>query len=351
MVTKVIKIDNDIPSTQLRQKLKEPSKALKEGFLVAFPTETVYGLGANALDENAVKAIFAAKGRPSDNPLIVHVADYDEVEMLAYDISATAKILMEEYWPGPLTLVMNKKPRVPDIVTAGLDTVAVRMPSHPIAIELIKMAGVPVAAPSANISGKPSPTKASHVLEDFEGSIPYIIDGGDCRVGLESTVLDVRGDVPRILRPGDITPEDIIKVAGDVIIDKTALSPMDSPDKIASPGMKYTHYSPDAEVIVVTGDNIKQTILKIAEEYNQKGKEVGVLAWKQTINDYSGYSTLSMGSLSEREHMGTALFGALRDFDSMGVDYILAEGITAEGKGLALMNRLLKAAGYKVVQT
>ena len=258
MNTIISKIDiNNIDKNEI----KKQSKLLSEGKTVIFPTETVYGLGANALDEDAVKKIYEAKGRPSDNPLIVHIYDKEEVYNLAENINEKAKTIMDKFWPGPITIILNKKDIVPYRTSGGLETVAVRMPSHLIAREIIKEAGVPVAAPSANISGRPSPTKADHVYEEMNGRVSGIVLGGDCNFGLESTVLDVTTENPMILRPGSITKEDLEKVIGEVLIDPS-LEKKEDNKKAKAPGMKYTHYSPDADVYIVSG-NIEDTISKI----------------------------------------------------------------------------------------
>jgi len=321
------------------------------GGLVAFPTETVYGLGANALDENAVKSIFEAKGRPSDNPLIVHVADIEDVECLVREIPTKALLLMKKFWPGPLTIIMQKSKLIPDIITAGLDTVAVRMPSHPIAIELIRAAKKPVAAPSANISGRPSPTQAKHVIEDLFGKVDMIIDGGDSKIGLESTVIDVTCDPPLILRPGGITHDQLIEVLEDVKFDPGLSKSMDSKTKPRAPGMKYTHYSPKADMSIVDGqlEDIVKKINQLVETYMEKGLKVGVLATEQTKFGYKDGIVLSLGDRSKPETIASNLFKSLRELDEKNADIIFAESIEAVGVGLAIMNRMKKAAGYNII--
>lgn len=350
MITQVIKID---PKNIDEYKLSIASEALKAGKIVAFPTETVYGLGANALNSSAVEQIFKAKGRPSDNPLIVHIADIEDLYELTENIPDKAGLLMDKLWPGPLTLVFKKSSIIPPIITAGLNTVAVRMPEHPAARELIRLAGVPVAAPSANVSGKPSPTTAQHVLDDLDGRIEIVVDAGSSSVGLESTVLDVTVDPPMLLRPGGITPKQIEDIIGHIDIDKTILGEVDADNVPKSPGMKYMHYSPKAHVIIVKGGNINSQVMKIyalAANRKSEGKKVGICATDQTIDSYKGYEAISMGDRNKPETIAARLFSLLREFDDTGVEFILAEAVDEEGVGLAIMNRLVKAAGYDIIQ-
>lgn len=325
---------------------------LRSGGLVAFPTETVYGLGANALNEKAVRGIFAAKGRPSDNPLIVHVSHIDMVKGLVKDIPELALKLMERFWPGPLTLIMEKSSCVPEIITAGLITVAVRMPAHPIALKIIEESKVPVAAPSANISGKPSPTEAKHVIEDLMGKVELIIDGGSSQIGLESTVLDLTVSPPMILRPGGITKEQLEEVAGKVNIDKSILLDHQSDLKPRAPGMKYTHYSPNADVIIIEG-NVEACVEKIKElimDYEKKGVSVGILATEQTKEQYTRGAVMSLGDREKPDTIASNLFKGLRYLDNKGVKVILAEAVENAGVGLAVMNRMKKAAGYNIIK-
>jgi L-threonylcarbamoyladenylate synthase len=351
MVTQVITIDiNNIN----KEKLDIAADALKAGKIVAFPTETVYGLGANALNPEAVEKIFKAKGRPSDNPLIVHIADKEKVYELTANIPEKAAILMDKLWPGPLTLVFEKSSIIPSIITAGLNTVAIRMPEHPVARELIRLATIPVAAPSANVSGKPSTTTAQHVLEDLDGKIEIVIDAGSSRVGLESTVLDVTVDPPMLLRPGGITPKQIEDIIGHIDIDKTILGKVNADNIPKSPGMKYKHYSPNAHVIIVKGEDISNQVIKICElaaNKKREGKKVGICATKQTIDSYHEYEAISMGDRNEPETIAASLFSLLREFDVRGVEVILAESVDENGVGLAIMNRMVKAAGYDIIQT
>ena len=345
MNTIISKIDiNNIDKNEI----KKQSKLLSEGKTVIFPTETVYGLGANALDEDAVKKIYEAKGRPSDNPLIVHIYDKEEVYNLAENINEKAEIIMDKFWPGPITIILNKKDIVPYRTSGGLETVAVRMPSHLIAREIIKEAGVPIAAPSANISGRPSPTKADHVYEEMNGRVSGIVLGGDCNFGLESTVLDVTTENPMILRPGSITKEDLEKVIGEVLIDPS-LERKEDNKKAKAPGMKYTHYSPDADVYIVSG-NIEDTISKINSlvvENNKKGLKTGVMCLEQNKNSYKG-EVVSLGSTLEE--VGSNLFDVLRQMDKMNIDIVYSEEFPRDGVGQAIMNRLLKSAGYKTIK-
>ena len=353
MKTEILEIDkNNID----RDKILRAAQILKSGGLVAFPTETVYGLGANALDEKAVRKIFEAKGRPSDNPLIVHIADVSWVSRLAREVPCIAESLMESFWPGPLTLVMAKSGAVPAAVTAGLDTVAVRMPSHPVALALISQAEIPVAAPSANVSGKPSPTAAGHVIDDLFGKVDIIIDSGRTDVGLESTVLDLTADPPEILRPGGVTAHQLKKVAGSVIGEFAMQNNgeeggfADSTPK--SPGLKYAHYSPEAKVIVIEGElqSVAGMIVKLAREYASKGMKIGVLATKETEGFYAGMEVVCAGSRAEPETIAANLFAALREFDRRGVKLVLAEAVDSSGIGCAIMNRLVKAAGYDIIK-
>ncbi len=348
MNTKIIKIDANNPETD---KLEYAAEVLQNGGLVAFPTETVYGLGANALDETAVAKIFEAKGRPSDNPLIVHIADSSDLRMLSENIPEVTGSLVEEFWSGPLTLVMPKAPAIPPIVTAGLDSVAVRMPSHPIARALISLAGVPVAAPSANSSGRPSPTCAGHVIEDLDGKIDVIIDGGSVEVGLESTVLDITSPVPAILRPGGVTYEQLASLLGKVDV-CPSLKPGSADCAPKSPGMKYRHYAPKARVIVFEGspDKVAEEINRRTALNRENGISSAILATDETVSLYRGAEVVSMGSRKDPGTIASRLIHVLRDFDGKDVQMILAEAIEDRGIGFAVMNRLLKAAGNNVVK-
>ncbi len=324
------------------QGIEECGKILKEGGLVAFPTETVYGLGANGLDEKAVSDIFMAKGRPSDNPLILHVTRMDNVEKIAY-INENARKLSKFFWPGPLTMVLPKKECVPDRVTGGLSTVAVRMPSNDIARNLIESAGVPVAAPSANISGKPSPTTVDAVKEDMDGKIPAIIDGGACEIGIESTVVDLSTDIPMILRPGEITLEMIKTVIPDCTMEEGLCEPV-SPDKIPKcPGMKYKHYSPDAQVIVF--EMGKENLI---EEYVKKYSDKKIAVYCKNNSGYSAETVVYWGD--NASDMARNLFSDLRHFDEMNIDIVLCQAPEMSELGQSVRNRLYKSAGYHIVK-
>lgn len=325
--------------------INEAGKIIKNGGLVAFPTETVYGLGASAFDADAAKKIYAAKGRPSDNPLIVHICDKAQISNIAEEIPDTAQLVIDNFMPGAVTIILKKKPIVPDDVTAGLDTVAIRFPAHETAQKLIKAAGVPIAAPSANLSGKPSPTKAKHVINDMTGRIDAVIDGGDCNVGVESTIVDFTGEKAVILRPGGVTYDDLINQGIDVEIDKNILQSIAPDEAPKCPGMKYKHYAPNAEVTVVEGE-MKAVQSKIRELLNEaNGKIAGVLTMYGA--DYDNAVILSAGNTNKE--YAKNLFSALREFDELGVEVVFAEFCEKDGYGLAVKNRLYKAAAQKVI--
>ncbi len=323
--------------------LMEAAQLIKKGEIVAFPTETVYGLGANCFDASAIAKIFKAKGRPADNPLIVHVHSVAQVEKLSFNVTSVARELMDKFWPGPLTLVLKKVPEVPDIVTGGLDTVAVRMPDHKVAQVIIEHAGVPIAAPSANLSGKPSPTTAQMVYDDLNGKIPLIIDSGPCEVGIESTVIDVTNNVPKILRPGMVTLEMINEAIGSVQLTSG------EGKKVRSPGVKYEHYKPEAEITIVKGPQaaVSRHILFRIHEDEAEGKKSGVICFDQTKRNYTG-NIISLGSRFNLKEVGKNLYSALRQTDELGLDTVYAEALTEENEGLAIMNRLMRAANHKV---
>ncbi|MBZ2174935.1 threonylcarbamoyl-AMP synthase [Schnuerera sp. xch1] len=348
METKIVKVNN---INSERKLIMEGAKYIKEGKLVVFPTETVYGLGANGLDEEAVLKIFHAKGRPQDNPLILHVSSMKEVKSLVKSISTEAERLMEKYWPGPLTMLFQRSDAIPDIITAGLDTVAIRMPNNSIALKLIEMSGVPIAAPSANTSGKPSPTSVQHVIEDLYGKVDMIIDGGATGVGLESTVLDLTGNIPMILRPGGITLEDLQYIIPNVEFDLSIIK--DNENIIPkSPGQKYRHYAPKADMIVFTGevDNIVNTIKEKSNELTKQGKSVGIMATDETKDRYDEEIVISVGSRKNKETIAHNLFNAIRLFDKKNVDIILSEGVELSHIGIAIMNRLKKASGGNIIE-
>lgn len=350
MNTKILKINSKEFN---KNDLNEAADILKKGGLVAFPTETVYGLGADALKADASKKIYAAKGRPSDNPLIIHIADFNALETLTKDCPEEGRKLAKAFWPGPLTLIFNKSEIVPYSTTGGLDTVAIRMPSHPIAYELIRRSEVFIAAPSANVSGRPSPTKAEHVMEDMNGIIDMIIDGGMVDIGLESTIVDVTGDIPTILRPGYITADMIKQVAGEVAYDNAVLQRVkDTSIKPKAPGMKYKHYAPKGDLTIYEGstENVIAAINKAAEEKLNSGFRVGIIATDETYSSYPKGAVKTIGSRKEEETIARGLFDILREFDTEGAEYIYTESFDNNELGQAIMNRLLKAAGYHIEQ-
>lgn len=347
LCTKYYKVDPVNPDLSL---LAEAAELLRQGRLVAFPTETVYGLGANGLDAEAVAGIFKAKGRPADNPLILHIDTVEQLNELATVIPASAQALISQYWPGPLTVVVKRQSHVPDVVTGGLDTVAVRLPSSLIARELIRLAGVPVAAPSANTSGRPSPTAAQDVLSDLEGKIDAVIDAGPCTIGVESTVVDCTTPVPTLLRPGGITYEMLIAVLGEIEVDPALACSQSIP---RSPGMKYTHYAPAAPLLLVEAEAETAAFI-LNREINKalaSGKTVGAIVSAETAAHLPRQVIPSVyGARADQALIAANLYTSLRSFDSTAVDIIYAEGIGEQGLGLAVMNRLRKAAGYRIIR-
>lgn len=345
MKTKIVKIDKD---NFKKEELSQAAHILKEGGLVAFPTETVYGLGANGLDERAVRDIYRAKGRPSDNPLILHIGEVEQLDSLVEEIPEIAYKCIEEFWPGPLTMIFKRSPKIPDIITAGLDTVAIRMPEDPIARELINLADLPIAAPSANLSGKPSPTNGAHVIQDMSGKIPMIIDGGDTGIGLESTVLDLSSEIPIILRPGGVSFEELKRLIPVLVEDEANLESGTVPK---SPGQKYRHYAPKAEMIVFQGDikDIVESIEENIKKYKLEGKKIGVMATDETRDKYSEVLVKTLGTRANKKSIGSKLFKTLREFDDLGVDVILAEGVELDHIGKAIMNRMMKASGGNII--
>jgi len=341
--TKVVKVNKENPE---KETIKEAAKIIKEGGTVAFPTETVYGLGANCFDEGAIDKIFLAKGRPQDNPLILHVSNVEQVYTLVESVSERAKMLMERFWPGPLTLIFNKSEKVSKKVTGGLSTVAIRMPNHKVALSLIEESGVPIAAPSANLSGRPSPTEASHVIEDLFGKIDMIIDGGRVNIGVESTVLDISVEIPTILRPGRVTIEDLLQVFPKVEYDPSIIKD-DAKIIPKSPGQKYKHYAPKAKMIGFIGEieDVVSTISSYTSKYINEGKKVGIMATEETKDRYPEGTVLVVGSREKKETIAKGLFKVLREFDELGVDIILGEGVDTLGIGRAIMNRMKKACG------
>ena len=334
-----------------RKVIEEAGQILKSGGLVAFPTETVYGLGGDALNPASCGKIYAAKGRPSDNPLIVHIAERSALTQIAANISGKAERLMDAFWPGPLTLIFEKKPLVPDKTTGGLPTVAVRMPSDPIAEALIRAGGGFVAAPSANVSGRPSTTTAAHVAEDLNGRIEMILDGGQAVIGLESTIVDVSAEPPVILRPGAVTKSMLEREIGAVETDKAIIA-SDSGVRPKAPGMKYRHYAPKAGLTIVEGETerVVSAIRHLTEEAERAGKKVGIIAADETAFRYPAGLVQSLGARSREAEISAHLFEVLRRFDDTEVDCIYSEAFEDAGLGTAIMNRLLKAAGHQVLR-
>lgn len=343
MQTKILKIN---PKNPQGSKIKQAAKLIRQGKLVAFPTETVYGLGANALNYSAVKKIFESKGRPADNPLIIHIYDKNDLQLLAKDIPSITKKIIEWFWPGPLTIVLRKSRAVPKITTGGLDTVAIRMPKNKIAQYLIKEAGIPIAAPSANFAGRPSPTLAKHVWDDLKGRIDLIIDGGQTNIGIESTVIDLSRKRPMLLRPGGVTLEELQKIIGRIGI-HPLVKGKKSKSVSRSPGMKYRHYSPAAKLILIEGtkQNVNKKISQLLKTYKKQQNRVGIMT---ADKDFSQKADMIKYVGSDFSEIATNLFKILREFDSKKIDVILAQGISQKGLGLGIMNRLGKAAYKKI---
>ena len=348
--TILLKVDSQQPD--LKQ-VQTAANIIRKGGLVAFPTETVYGLGADALNRKAVLALFKAKKRPLDNPPIVHVENINDVHTLTEQVPPEADTLMKKFWPGPLTLVFKRSKAVPDVTVAGLDTVAIRMPNHPVALALIKKSGCPIAAPSANLAGKPSPTSAEHVFVDLNGRIDAILDAGPTRIGVESTVLDLSVEPAMVLRPGGTSLEALKSVLGDVKLHPFVVAEKElTVEKVRSPGMKHRHYAPKAPVIVVEGviQAVMATVKALICDYWMQGKRVGVLATAETAWAYEADVVKSLGSRRNVDGMAANLFRVLREFDEENVDVIIAESVPTEGLGLAVMNRLRKASNYHIVK-
>ena len=330
--------------------IRRAGEILRRGGLVAFPTETVYGLGANALDEQAAAKIYAAKGRPSDNPLIVHIADWEDIERIVEEIPREARLLADAFWPGPLTMILKKSDAVPFATTGGLSTVAVRMPDHPVARELIRAGGGYVAAPSANTSGRPSPTKAVHVAEDMDGVIDMIIDGGDVEIGLESTIVDLTEEIPMILRPGYISKEMLEKVLGKVETDRGLLAD-NSGIRPKAPGMKYRHYAPRAPLIIVEGpqEAVRKKINELVARSAEEGGQAGVIGTDESFDCYHNGLVKSIGTREDELTIAQHLYSILREFDELNVTVIYSESFDTPGIGQAIMNRLIKAAGHQII--
>ena len=344
----------------------EAVQIIRNGGLVAAPTETVYGLCANALNETAVNNIFKAKGRPNDNPLIIHIADLNMLYELVREVSPTAKLLIDKFWPGPLTLIFKTKDIVPHAVTAGLDTVAIRFPSHPLMQKLIKDSGLPIAAPSANTSGKPSPTNASRVIEDMAGKIDCIIDGASSEYGVESTIVDTTSEIPTVLRPGGITYEMLESIVGEIVIDPAISHKLKEGEQPKAPGMKYTHYSPNAEVFIIKNssaysgishhnmfgnlDNLREKLTNLVQTGHEAGKKIGILATDETQHLFKADLVLSLGTEKDLFTVSAHLFEMLRRFDDEQIDIVYSLAFPKEGIGAAIMNRLEKSAGYQFIE-
>ena len=348
--TLVLKVNARKPEMD---KIRIAADIIRKGGIVAFPTETVYGLGADALNAEAVRKLFEAKKRPPDNPIIVHVASKKDVYQLARDIPKAAENLMTKFWPGPLTLVLKRSRLVPDITVVGLDTIAIRMPKNRVALALLKESGTPIAAPSANLAGKPSPTIAQHVIDDLAGRIDIILDAGPTKIGVESTVINMTSSPPEILRPGGTPYERLRGVLG-----KVKLHPLAKAEKkvrltrAISPGMKHRHYAPKAEMVVVEGEleKVIGKVRELAETHAAKGKRVGILATDESVLSYEADVVKSLGSREDPAMIAKNLFRLLRQFDKEKVDIIIAEGVSLQGLGLAVMNRLRKAANFNIVR-
>ena len=348
MQTKTVKIDsNNIDQNAMA----EAAEIIRQGGLVAFPTETVYGLGADALRPEASKKIYEAKGRPSDNPLIVHICEFEQLVSIAKEVPKEAKVLADAFWPGPLTMIVWKNDRVPYATTGGMDTVAIRMPNHPIALSLIRESGCMIAAPSANTSGRPSPTLAAHVEEDLAGKISMILDGGAVGIGIESTIIDLSEEVPMILRPGYITKE----MLEDVLVKEVRIDPViiasTSNKKPKAPGMKYKHYAPKADLVLVEGKEaaVVAKINELVQEKQAQGIKVGVIATDETKGSYQADYVVSIGSRTDEDGIARHLYQILREFDEWEVGAIYSESFSTPRIGQAIMNRLMKAAGHQVL--
>lgn len=351
METIIERIDKEqLNSEESRRVIEKAGEILKKGGLVAFPTETVYGLGANGLDENAARRIYAAKGRPSDNPLIIHIARMEDLGKIAKNIPGAAYTLAEKYWPGPLTMIFEKTDAVPYGTTGGLETVAVRMPGDETARAVIRAGGGYIAAPSANTSGRPSPTSAQHVRKDLAGRIEMIVDGGHTEIGLESTILDMTVTPPMILRPGAVTREMLRELLDGIAVDQAVIA-TDSKEPPKAPGMKYRHYAPEAELCVVEGpaESVVRTINQMAEERISRGRKIGIIATDETADRYRCGTIKSIGTRADETTIACHLYEILREFDEEKTDYIFSESFSAGGIGSAVMNRLLKAAGHHVI--
>jgi len=346
-----LRVNSQKPATE---KIRIAASVIKDGGLVAFPTETVYGLGADALNPKAVARIFEAKKRPPDNPIIVHIADKEDVYKLAKEVPDSAEKLMAQFWPGPLTLILKRSSLVPDITVVGLDTIALRMPSNKVALALIKESGIPIAAPSANLAGKPSPTEALHVINDLAGRIDIVLDAGPTRIGVESTVVDMTAPTPQVLRPGGTLYERLKSALGNVELHPIVLANRRMHVTTArSPGMKHRHYAPNAEMVIVEGesDKVVRRLQELATFYMIEGKKVGILTTDESKSAYKANVVKSLGSRNDVATIAKNIFSLLREFDKEEVDMIVAEGIAPKGLGLAVMNRLRRAANFNILKT
>jgi L-threonylcarbamoyladenylate synthase len=346
MQTQMWTVDKTVDNLKTYPQIIEAAQKLKQNEVVAFPTETVYGLGGNATSDEAVLKIFEAKGRPGDNPLIIHIANKEQIHSFVKEIPDQAAVLMDAFWPGPLTIILEKKDgALSEKATAGLSTVAVRMPDHPVALALIEESGLPLAAPSANLSGKPSPTTADHVADDLTGRIAGIVNGGATGVGLESTVVDCTGEIPAILRPGGVTKEQLEEVVGEVSVDP-ALKDSDQAPK--SPGMKYRHYAPNAPFYLV--DGTREEIQRLVNEKRREGQKVGVMTTKENKSFYDSDIVIACGERVKLETVAEALYDTLRAFNQKDLDIIFGEIFPEHGVGQAIMNRLSKASGLPIIK-
>lgn len=348
MKTELVKVDRACPQADLMEKA---GRLIAEGALVAFPTETVYGLGGNALDPEAAAKIYAAKGRPSDNPLIVHIAEVSDLERIAREVPPEAEKLADAFWPGPLTIVLWKNELVPYATTGGMDTVAIRMPNDPVALELIRKSGKLIAAPSANLSGRPSPTEARHVAEDLCGRIPMILDAGPVGIGIESTIIDLTEETPMVLRPGYITPQMLSDVLGEEVVIDPGIIAADDTRKPKAPGMKYKHYAPKADMIIVEGEEtaVVEKINFLVREQEKRGILTAVIAAEETKDRYMAGIVLSIGKRTDEDEIAQHLYSILRECDELSVGAIYSESFKTPRIGNAIMNRLLKAAGHQVI--
>ena len=349
METKIKKVDSDQPDERV---MEEAGQLITAGELVAFPTETVYGLGGDALRPEAAAKIYAAKGRPSDNPLIVHIADFSDMERVAREVPQQARKLADAFWPGPLTMIVWKSDAVPAATTGGMDTVAVRMPNHPVALELIRKSGCLIAAPSANTSGRPSPTEAQHVAEDLSGRIAMILDGGPVGIGIESTIIDLTEETPMVLRPGYITPKMLSEVLGEEVVMDPGIIAADDTRKPKAPGMKYKHYAPKADMVIVEGDEdaVVDRINELVSSKRADGIKSAVIATEETKERYDADVVLCVGRRSDEDAIAQHLYRILRECDELDVGEIYSESFQTPRIGQAIMNRLLKAAGHTVIQ-